>query len=144
MKAQVTGRRLRIIILEIVVTYTASMGAQYVHCYATFVRDAITHIMPSRYRGPWGTGSVAAAISQMVSLISRFMGPTWGTTGSDRTQVGPMLDPWTLLSGMRITCRWIWRVLIRLITTSIEDECKRYMEGDLFNILIYVDALLLF
>ena len=27
------------------------------------------------------------------------MGPTWGPSGVDRTQVGPMLTPWTLLSG---------------------------------------------
>ena len=32
-------------------------------------------------------------------LIARFMGPTWGTSGADRAQVGPMLAPWTLLSG---------------------------------------------
>ena len=32
-------------------------------------------------------------------LIARFMGPTWGPAGADRTQVGPMLAPWTLLSG---------------------------------------------
>ena len=31
--------------------------------------------------------------------IARFMGPTWGPSGADRTQVGPMLAPWTLLSG---------------------------------------------
>ena len=31
--------------------------------------------------------------------IARFMGPTWGPSGSDRTQVGPMLATWTLLSG---------------------------------------------
>ena len=31
-------------------------------------------------------------------LIARFMGPTWAPPGSDRTQVGPMLAPWTLLS----------------------------------------------
>ena len=29
-----------------------------------------------------------------------FMGPTWGLSGADRTQVGPMLAPWTLLSGV--------------------------------------------
>ena len=34
------------------------------------------------------------------SLIARFMGPTWGPPGADRIQVGPMLAPWTLLSGM--------------------------------------------
>ena len=36
---------------------------------------------------------------QEVTLIARFMGPTWGPSGADRTQVGPMLAPWTLLSG---------------------------------------------
>ena len=30
--------------------------------------------------------------------IARFMGPTWGPPGDDRTQVDPMLAPWTLLS----------------------------------------------
>ena len=35
-----------------------------------------------------------------LSLIARFMGPTWGPSGADRTQVSPMLAPWTLLSGM--------------------------------------------
>ena len=33
------------------------------------------------------------------TLIARFMGPTWCPSGADRTQVGPMLAPWTLLSG---------------------------------------------
>ena len=32
-------------------------------------------------------------------LIAKFMGPTWGPSGADRTQVGPMLAPWSLLSG---------------------------------------------
>ena len=31
-------------------------------------------------------------------LIARFMGPTWGPSGAVRTQVGPMLAPWSLLS----------------------------------------------
>ena len=34
------------------------------------------------------------------SLIARVMGPTWGPSGADRTQMGPMLAPWTLLFGM--------------------------------------------
>ena len=34
------------------------------------------------------------------SLIARFMGTTWGPPGADRTQVGPMMAPWTLLSGV--------------------------------------------
>ena len=36
---------------------------------------------------------------QNTALIARFMGPTWGPPGANRTQVGPMLAPWTLLSG---------------------------------------------
>ena len=31
--------------------------------------------------------------------IPIFMGPTWGPPGSCRPQMGPMLAPWTLLSG---------------------------------------------
>ena len=34
------------------------------------------------------------------SLRARFMGPTWGPSGADRSQVGPMMVPWTLLSGI--------------------------------------------
>ena len=33
------------------------------------------------------------------SLIARFLGPTWGPSGTDRAQVGPMLAPSTLISG---------------------------------------------
>ena len=32
--------------------------------------------------------------------IAKFMGPTWGPPGSCRPQMGPMLAPWTLLSGI--------------------------------------------
>ena len=42
------------------------------------------------------------------TLIARFMGPTWGPSGAERTRVGPMLAPWTLLSG-RVT---YWYILI--------------------------------
>ena len=38
-------------------------------------------------------------VISVMTLITRFMGPTWGPSGADRTQVGPMLAPWTLLSG---------------------------------------------
>ena len=36
------------------------------------------------------------------TLIARFMGSTWGLSRADKTQVGPMLAPWTLLSGNAI------------------------------------------
>ena len=35
----------------------------------------------------------------ITTLVARFMGPTWGPSGADRTQLGPMLAPWTFLSG---------------------------------------------
>ena len=34
------------------------------------------------------------------SQIAMFMGPTWGPPGFCRPQMGPMLAPWTLLSGI--------------------------------------------
>ena len=36
--------------------------------------------------------------------IAKFMGPTWGPPGSCRPQMGPMLAPWTLLSGNNLIC----------------------------------------
>ena len=41
------------------------------------------------------------------TLIARFMGPIWGPSGADRTQVGPMLAPWTLLSGEFFNQYWL-------------------------------------
>ena len=38
-------------------------------------------------------------IIRVTPLNARSMGPIWGPSGADRTQVGPMLAPWTLLSG---------------------------------------------
>ena len=64
---------------------------------------------------PWGRmqtaglcfplGETSSTVAQVIAeciwtLIARFMGPTWGPSGADRTQVGPMLASWTLLSGL--------------------------------------------
>ena len=35
-----------------------------------------------------------------ITQIARFMEPTWGPPGSCGPQMGPMLVPWTLLSGL--------------------------------------------
>ena len=45
--------------------------------------------------------SINDSISSLTktSQIARFMGPTWGPSGADRSKVGPILTPWTLLSG---------------------------------------------
>ena len=44
-----------------------------------------------------------AMAETMHPLRARFMGPTWGPSGADRTQVGLMLAPWTVLSGHHFT-----------------------------------------
>ena len=42
------------------------------------------------------------------SQITRFTWPTWGPPGSFRPQVGPMLAPWALLSGLKyMLCTFI-------------------------------------
>ena len=38
-------------------------------------------------------------VSSIHSQRAKFMGPIWGPPGSCRPQMGPMLAPWTLLSG---------------------------------------------
>ena len=50
--------------------------------------------------------SMTTKITKVISLIARLMGPTWGPSGDDRTQVGPMLAPRTLLSGMFKSVWW--------------------------------------
>ena len=39
-----------------------------------------------------------------MTLITRFMGPTWGPSGADRTQVGPMLAPPCYQQGLPQFC----------------------------------------
>ena len=51
----------------------------------------------------WQGHENAMYSSTYYALITRFIGPTWGPSGADRTQVGSMLAPWTLLSGCIIT-----------------------------------------
>ena len=46
------------------------------------------------------TGNTMNSLVQGCTQIARFMGPTWGPSGSCRPQMGPMLAPWTLLSGV--------------------------------------------
>ena len=55
------------------------------------------------------------------SLIARFMGPIWSPSEADRTQMGPMWAPWTLLSGVSPTAygvikpQWIEHILFSYI-----------------------------
>ena len=44
-------------------------------------------------------GMTESTTQQSTPQIAKFMGPTWSPSGSCRSQMGPMLAPWTLLSG---------------------------------------------
>ena len=50
------------------------------------------------------------------TLIARFTGPTWDLSGADRTQVGPMLALWTLLSG--------YVCMNSLVLERYEENCR--------------------
>ena len=61
----------------------------------------------------------------VVSQIAKFMWPTWGPPGSCRPQMGPMLAPWTLLSGIFRRMRlWLLYYLHNLtwVSTSCGQE----------------------
>ena len=45
------------------------------------------------------SGDKSLSEPMVCTQIAKFMGPTWGPPGAGRTQVGPMLAQWTLLSG---------------------------------------------
>ena len=57
------------------------------------------------------------------------MWPTWGPPGADRTRVGPMLAPWTLLSKLwRCTLLSWWRVINenRILIRPVADFGDKY------------------
>ena len=81
----------------------------------------------------WGVSALYTA-----SLIARFMGPTWGPFGADRTQVGPMWAPWTLLSGMAFwfplaTHPWVPRMGKLRFAQSVWTESARNRHRWIWN-----------
>ena len=65
--------------------------------------------------------------------IAPFMGPTWGPPGSCPPQVGPMIAPWTLLSGY-FPMSWHTRVFMGSPNTSWVAFQKCYGEQSNNNI----------
>ena len=55
--------------------------------------------------------------------IAKFMGPTWGPPGSCRPQMGPLLAPWTLLSGKYP------HIQHRLVTCGLSKICTLLYGG---------------
>ena len=69
--------------------------------------------------------------------VARFVGPTWGPTGADKTHVGPMLAPWALLSGT--PCHLTWRIIKinnepTFVYFLLERELQRIHEDNLMDI----------
>ena len=61
------------------------------------------------------------------SLAARFMGPIWGPSGADRTQMGPMLAPWTLRYGLEfMTVCNINKEHIRTVMLSSVDSISLF------------------
>ena len=111
-------REYEYILVEMPTTYVPNRSSRAIQCskYAAAIltiqdyqelRFVVRNIMQ-----PMGIERIY--ISQIYKVcqapIASFMGPTWGPSGADRTQVGPMLAPWTLLSGR---CMYkLWRDMI--------------------------------
>ena len=59
---------------------------------------------------------------QISSQIAKFMGLTWGPPGCCRPQMGPILAPWNLLSGIVFTvCRVLLWLGTRWFSRKIPD-----------------------
>ena len=65
-------------------------------CSHQFVHGSISETIKAPH---WAYCLCGRRILTYTPLIARFMRPTWGPSGAHRIQVGPMLAPWTLLSG---------------------------------------------
>ena len=71
------------------------------------------------------SSSLSESVSVLIwvtTLIAKFMGPTWGPSGTDRAQVGPILAPSTLLSGCNVTH---WGHLMHTCVNKLSHHCLR-------------------
>ena len=105
-----------------------------VHCRTLSHFECIGHVicinstfvsLPRDSKWKWGQKCSLCNLHICVvdNLITRFMGPTWGPPGADRTQVGPRWATWTLLSG-KPQAWWgiLWSFCIITVSKSI-DNC---------------------
>ena len=68
--------------------------------------------------------------------IAKFMGPTWDPPGSCRPQVGPMLAPWSLLSGriMFVTTTHKVLLLSASVCVCVHHEAVHEITHHLFKL----------
>ena len=77
------------------------------------------------------------------TLIARRMGPTWGPSGADRTQVGPMLATWTSLSVyiLVMSLQVIWRGDIHRFSSKIarfSNDLLRLDKGQRVSVVVVI------
>ena len=76
--------------------------------------------------------SSVSPVWPLVAQIAKFMEPTWGPPGSCRPQMGPMLAPWTLLSGRPSSGT--------MLATELHIFLPR-LSGFLWSLVIFVDVI---
>ena len=89
------------VLMKYVIRCTVLFGAERPH-WLTNIRSLWTINSPNSAWTPhylWQQTMLKVRGSGLLTLLARFMGPTWCPFGADRTQVGPMMAPRTLLSG---------------------------------------------
>ena len=89
------------------VWYAISVSMHYINSSLVFMFKTMRRTPSDRVFSIW-----------LNTLIARFMGPTWGPSGADRTQVGPMLSPWTLLYGVALWNVWLYSWSLKSKTVS--------------------------
>ena len=92
----------------LLVSYWSTGNTKYRLCVGAARPTSVTGICD--LWSLWASWRLAITLSlrtkggqAMGPQIARFIGPTWGPPGSCRPQMGPMLAPWTLLSGPAYT-----------------------------------------
>ena len=70
--------------------------------FLEYVHALSTHVHQGRFIDSGGN-------CMITSQIAKFMWPTWVPHGSCRPQLGPILAPWTLLSGL-VPVKQSWRI----------------------------------
>ena len=81
------------------VIYHMYVGSSMIQIFRRFC-PIVAIFKPEKNGQPWRDKKTHwCDDARETALTARFMGPIWGPFGADRTELGPMLAPWTLLSG---------------------------------------------
>ena len=132
----------------------------WIHVVYLFILIRNTSLRQS-HDHPSGGGVILKDMVEIAPQIAKFMGPTWVPPGSCWPQMGPMLAPWTLLSGSVAShnnarnsancvniywdrlchkCRGGWSARTTSLTLLPLNKNGRHFSGDIF-ICIFVNEM---